>query len=72
MPTYRTQIIATLDKGTVVQVQSPLCPYHVSERNGELVVFGPGVEESFTVGEEIPAELPTESRALLAVLLWEA
>lgn len=71
MPTYRTQIIARLDLGVVVQVQTGLCSYHVSERGKEITIFGPGVEETYTVGDQIPEELPSEHRALVAVLLWE-
>lgn len=71
MPNYRTKVLANLDNGTVVQVQSSLCTYHVSEQNGKLVIFAPGLEETYFIGEQIPEELPTEQRALVAILLWE-
>lgn len=72
MPTYRTRLTGQFDKGSVVGVQTDLSFYQVSEAQGELVVHGPGVEESYLVGTEIPLELNTQQRALLAVLLWES
>jgi hypothetical protein len=71
MPTYRTTVTARLDDGLVVRVQTDMTFYQVSVKPENLIVFGPGVEEAYVVGAEIPRELSPEAKALLAVLLWE-
>jgi alpha-D-ribose 1-methylphosphonate 5-triphosphate synthase subunit PhnH len=71
MATYRTHISGRFDAGVVVSVQTDMTFYQVSELNGELIVHGPGVEETYLIGEQIPEGLSSEARALFAVLLWE-
>jgi hypothetical protein len=72
MPQYRTRLTGQFDKGSVVGVQSDMTFYQVSESQGEITIHGPGVEESYMIGEDIPVELNTQQRALCAVLLWES
>ena len=71
MATYRTRKLVQLDDGAVFAVESDKTFYRVALRKGTCYVFGPGVEEEYTLGEEIPEELSSEHQALLAVLLWE-
>jgi hypothetical protein len=71
MATYRTQMLGRFDSGSVVGVQTDKTFYRVAETKEEVTVVGPGVEEIYTIGEEIPYGLSLEAKALLAVLLWE-
>jgi hypothetical protein len=65
-------------KSTVVQVGTHRCIYQVAIRGDEVTVVGPGVEETYRVGEAdeeesvyIPRSLSREGQAAMAVLLFE-
>jgi hypothetical protein len=71
MSTYRTLHIGKLDGARVISIQTDLTRYWVEEDGTEITVTGPGVDETYFVGDEIPEGLSFEARALVAVLLWE-
>ena len=71
MATYRTTLVGRFDSGSIVEVHTDKTFYRVAETSEEVTVIGPGVEEIYTIGEEIPRGLSIMAKALLAVLLWE-
>lgn len=71
MATYRTRRVVQLDDGAVFAVESDKTFYRLAIRQGTCYLFGPGVEEEYELGVDIPTGLSPEHQALLAVLLWE-
>lgn len=55
----------------VVEIRSALCLYRVVVRGERVNVIGPGVEEDYYVGVELPENLSLEARALIAIVLFE-
>jgi hypothetical protein len=59
------------DRGVVIAVGSDKTFYRVAIQDRTIRVFGPGVDETYSIGEDIPEGLCYEHAALCAVLLWE-
>lgn len=58
--------------GTVVYtVQTSKTFYQVVVNEVEVRVIGPGVDESYLIGPEIPDSLSKEGQAAVAIILWE-
>lgn len=55
----------------VVLVTSSRCKYRVVILRDEAKLYGPGVEEVYTIGEEVPDNLSFEAQAILVTTLFE-
>jgi hypothetical protein len=71
MATYRAKKVLQLDQGSVIAVESDKTFYRAALKGNTLHLYGPGVDEHYEIGEDIPSGLSDEHTALVAVLLWE-
>lgn len=71
MATYRTSLAVQLDTGQVFRVESDKTFYRAAVMPETVHLYGPGVDETYDLGEDIPTTLSPQHQALLAVLLWE-
>lgn len=55
----------------VVLVHTSKCFYSVVIRNSEATVVGPGIEETYNIGDPIPDNLSYKGIAIVAVTLLE-
>jgi hypothetical protein len=64
------------ERGAVVRIETSRTFYQVAVDGTEVTIFAPGLQESFTIGEEgspIPddPDLSDEGKAALAVIYFE-
>ena len=55
----------------VYALKTSRCFYSVAVGEQDVHVIGPGVEATYTRGDEVPADLTSEGTAACAVLVWE-
>ena len=73
MPTYSTRVEFSdpEHKQALIRVQTDRCLYRVNTAGDEIQVMGPGVNETYSIEEDLfPCE-GSEALALLAIILFE-
>lgn len=71
MFTISSRLSLHTENGDVVEVRTSRTFYRVVISDSEARILGPGVDQTYTIGDEIAEHLSSEGAAAVAVTLFE-